>query len=194
MIVRLEGRLLSSRPPFIVVDAAGVGYGVELPVQAFENLPAEGETVVVLTHLVVRDDAHTLYGFLAEADRQLFRQLLKVTGIGPRMAMTILSGASAADFALMIEAGDTQSLTRLPGIGKKTAERLILEMRGKISDLVGQGAGAPAKASADAEARAGLEALGYSASEAMKMVRAVADSDLSAEALIRAALKEKMQS
>src|SRR5690625_4890334 len=169
MIVRLEGRLLTSRPPFIVVDAAGVGYGVELPVQAFENLPAEGET-------------------------QLCRQLLKVTGIGPRMAMTILSGASAADFALMIEAGDTQSLTRLPGIGKKTAERLILEMRGKISDLVGQGAGAPAKASADAEARAGLEALGYSASEAMKMVRAVADSDLSAEALIRAALKEKMQS
>lgn len=194
MIVRLEGKLLSSRPPFIVVDAAGVGYGVELPVQAFENLPAEGETVVVLTHLVVRDDAHTLYGFLAEADRQLFRQLLKVTGIGPRMAMTILSGASAADFALMIEAGDTQSLTRLPGIGKKTAERLILEMRGKISDLAGQGAGVPAKASADAEARAGLEALGYSASEAMKMVRAVADSDLSAEALIRAALKEKMQS
>src|SRR5690625_7516794 len=98
MIVRLEGRLLSSRPPFIVVDAAGVGYGVELPVQAFENLPAEGETVVVLTHLVVRDDAHTLSGFLAEADRQLFRQLPTVTGIEPSMAMTSISAASAADF------------------------------------------------------------------------------------------------
>ncbi|WP_376697046.1 Holliday junction branch migration protein RuvA [Wenzhouxiangella sp. EGI_FJ10305] len=193
MIVRLSGTLVSRQPPALVIDVAGVGYEVEAPLNVFDRLPGDGEQVTILTHLVVKEDAHTLYGFLAEADRKLFRELLKVSGIGPRLALAILSGVSGDDFSLMVESGDSQALTRLPGIGKKTAERLILEMRGKVSDL-GDATGSSGGAlSADAEAREALTALGYSSSEALKMVRAVADKDLSAEALIRNALKKKMQ-
>lgn len=194
MIVRLSGTLVSRQPPALVIDVGGVGYEVEAPLNVFDRLPDDGEQVTILTHLVVKEDAHTLYGFLAEADRKLFRELLKVSGIGPRLALAILSGVSGDDFALMVESGDSQALTRLPGIGKKTAERLILEMRGRISDLGGEtGAAGGGALSADAEAREALTALGYSSSEALKMVRAVADKDLSAEALIRNALKKKMQ-
>lgn len=194
MIVRLAGTLISRQPPSLTVDVSGVGYEVEVPLNIFDRLPADGQELAILTHLVVRDDAHTLYGFLAEADRRLFRELLKVTGIGPRLALAILSGVSSDDFALMVEAGDTKALTRLPGIGKKTAERLILEMRGKVSDL-GGGAGAAGGGalSAEGEAREALTALGYSSSEALKMIRAVAAPDQPAEALIRDALKKKMQ-
>ncbi|RFF28200.1 MULTISPECIES: Holliday junction branch migration protein RuvA [unclassified Wenzhouxiangella] len=194
MIVRLSGTLVSRQPPALVIDVGGIGYEVEAPLNVFDRLPGDGEPVTILTHLVVKEDAHTLYGFLAEADRKLFRELLKVSGIGPRLALAILSGVSGDDFALMVESGDSQALTRLPGIGKKTAERLILEMRGRISDLGGEtGAAGGGALSADAEAREALTALGYSSSEALKMVRAVADKDLSAEALIRNALKKKMQ-
>lgn len=193
MIVRLSGTLLGRRPPALTIDVGGVGYEVEAPLNVFDRLPADGETVTVLTQLVVREDAHTLYGFLDESDRQLFRELLKVSGVGPRLALAILSGVSGNDFALMVEAGDSQALTRLPGIGKKTAERLILEMRGRISDLAGETPAGTASGDAGAEARAALTALGYSSSEALKMVNAVADKDLGAEALIRAALKKKMQ-
>ncbi|HSH26592.1 MAG TPA: Holliday junction branch migration protein RuvA [Wenzhouxiangella sp.] len=194
MIVRLAGTLVSRQPPSLTVDVSGVGYEVEVPLNIFDRLPADGEELSILTHLVVRDDAHTLYGFLAEADRRLFRELLKVTGIGPRLALAILSGVRSDDFALMVEAGDTKSLTRLPGIGKKTAERLILEMRGKVSDLGGgSDADGGAALSAEGEAREALTALGYSSSEALKMIRAVAEPDQPAEALIRDALKKKMQ-
>ena len=193
MIVRLSGTLVSRQPPALVVDVHGVGYEVEAPLNVFDRLPADGEALTILTHLVVREDAQVLYGFLSEADRQLFRELLKVSGIGPRLALAILSGVSGDDFALMVEAGDSQALTRLPGIGKKTAERLILEMRGRISDLGGSPEATGGKLSADAEAREALTALGYSSSEALKMIKAVADPDLSSEALIRAALKKKMQ-
>ncbi len=193
MIVRLSGTLIERQPPSLVVDVQGVGYEVEAPLNVFDRLPADGEPLTILTHLVVREDAQILYGFLSEADRSLFRELLKVSGIGPRLALAILSGVSGDDFALMVEAGDAQALTRLPGIGKKTAERLILEMRGKLSDL-GDGAGSlAAGGDASGEARAALTALGYSSAEALKMVKAVADPELSAEALIRAALKKKMQ-
>ncbi|RFF29057.1 Holliday junction branch migration protein RuvA [Wenzhouxiangella sediminis] len=194
MIVRLSGTLVSRQPPSLVVDVHGVGYEVEAPLNVFDRLPADGEALSILTHMVVKEDAHTLYGFLSEADRKLFRELLKVSGIGPRLALAILSGVSGDDFALMVEAGDSQALTRLPGIGKKTAERLILEMRGKVSDL-GDGAGGAGGGalSAEAEAREALTALGYSSSEALKMIKAVGDKDLSAEALIRNALKKKMQ-
>ena len=192
MIVRLSGTLVQRQPPSLVVDVHGVGYEVEAPLNVFDRLPADGEPLTILTHLVVREDAQILYGFLSEADRSLFRELLKVSGIGPRLALAILSGVSGDDFALMVEAGDAQALTRLPGIGKKTAERLILEMRGKLSDLGdGNGAG-PAGGNASSEARAALTALGYSSAEALKMVKAVVDPELSAEALIRAALKKKM--
>lgn len=193
MIVRLSGTLVSRQPPALVIDVAGVGYEVEAPLNVFDRLPTDGEQVTILTHLVVKEDAQTLYGFLAEADRKLFRELLKVSGIGPRLALAILSGVSGDDFALMVESGDSQALTRLPGIGKKTAERLILEMRGKVSDLGGDTGSSGGTLSADAEARKALTALGYSSSEALKMVRAVADKELSAEALIRNALKKKMQ-
>lgn len=192
MIVRLEGTLLARQPPLLTIDVGGVGYQVESPLNVFDRLPKTGEAVTVLTRLVVREDSQTLYGFLVEADRQLFDELLKVSGIGPRLALAILSGVSSDDFALMVEAGDAGALTRLPGIGKKTAERLILEMRGKLPES-GQGGAMAGKADAASEARAALTALGYSSAEALKMVRAVADEDLPAEALIRAALKHKMQ-
>ncbi|NEZ04602.1 Holliday junction branch migration protein RuvA [Wenzhouxiangella sp. XN201] len=193
MIVRLSGTLIQREPPALTIDVGGVGYEVEAPLNVFDRLPADGEPVTVLTHLVVREDAHTLYGFTHESDRRLFRELLKVSGIGPRLALAILSGVSGEDFALMVEAGDSQALTRLPGIGKKTAERLILEMRGRISDLGGDAGTSNKPGDAGAEARAALTALGYSASEALKMVQSVADPELSSEALIRAALKKKMQ-
>jgi holliday junction DNA helicase RuvA len=192
MIVRLSGTLIERQPPALVVDVQGVGYEVEAPLNVFDRLPADGEALTILTHLVVREDAQILYGFLSEADRSLFRELLKVSGIGPRLALAILSGVSGDDFALMVEAGDAQALTRLPGIGKKTAERLILEMRGKLSDLGNGAATASSCGNASSEARAALTALGYSTAEALKMVKAVADPDLSPEALIRAALKKKM--
>ena len=192
MIGRLNGILLERQPPQLLIDVAGVGYEVEAPLSVFDRLPALGEPVTLLTQLIVREDAHTLYGFVHAGDRALFRALLKVSGVGPRLAMVILSGVSSDDFALMVEAGDAQALTRLPGIGKKTAERLLLEMRGRLSDLPGGQGGAVAPADAGAEARAALTALGYSAAEALKMVRAVEAPDQPAEALIRAALKKRM--
>ena len=191
MIVQLKGTLISKRPPLLAVDVSGVGYEVEAPLSVFDQLPAVGEPVTLLTQMIVREDSQTLYGFSRESDRALFRELLKVSGVGPRLALAILSGVSGNDFALMVEAGDAQALTRLPGLGKKTAERLILEMRGRLPEQEGGGAAA-AVGDAAAEARAALAALGYSSAEALKMVRAVANQDQPAEALIRAALKQKM--
>lgn len=192
MIGRLHGILLERQPPRLLVDLGGVGYEVEAPLSVFDRLPAVGQPVTLLTQLIVREDAHTLYGFLQAGDRTLFRELLKVSGVGPRLAMAILSGVSSDDFALMVEAGDAQALTRLPGIGKKTAERLLLEMRGRLSDLPSGQGGVRAPGDAAAEARAALTALGYSAAEALKMVRAVEPTDQPVEALIRAALKKRM--
>ena len=193
MIVRLAGTLIARQPPFLVVDVAGVGYEVEAPLSVFDRLPQPGKELVLLTQLIVREDAHTLYGFMEAGDRDLFRSLLKVSGVGPRLALAILSGVSSRDFALMVEAGDAQALTRLPGIGKKTAERLLLEMRGRLSDLDPGLVGPGLAPDAAGEARAALTALGYSAAEALKMVRAVEGPDQSAEALIRSALQRKMQ-
>ena len=197
MIVRLSGLLLDVSPPSVVIDVSGVGYQVEVPMSVFDQLPAIGEPVVVLTEMIVREDSQTLYGFQNTADRQLFRDLLKVSGVGPRLALGILSGVSGSDFALMVEAGDAGALTRLPGIGKKTAERLIVEMRGKLASVdAGGGDGAMGGNDAAMEARAALTALGYSQAEALKMVRQAsseAADDASAQALIKAALKQKMK-
>lgn len=194
MIVRLAGTLLSRNPPGLVVDVQGLGYQVEAPLSVFDGLPNVGQPVVLLIHPVYREDARLLFGFLAESDRTLFRELLKVSGVGPKVALAILSGVSGGEFQLMVEAGDSASLTRVPGIGKKTAERLILEMRGKLPADTGDASGARATAAnPEAEARAGLLALGYSASEALKMIRGVEGNDLSAEALIRRALKSAME-
>ena len=135
MIGRLRGQLVSRQPPFLLLDVNGVGYEVEAPLSVFYDLPESGQPVVLLTHLSVSDTAHTLYGFASEAERTLFRQLLKISGIGAKLALTILSGASGAELARYVADRDTASLTRLPGIGKKTAERLIVEMRDRVGAL-----------------------------------------------------------
>lgn len=198
MIARLSGTLIERHPPRLVIDAGGVGYEVEAPLSVFDRLPQAGQPVTLLIHQVVREDALLLFGFATRQDRELFRGLLKVSGVGPKVALAILSSVSAADFALLIESGDSQALTRLPGIGKKTAERLVLEMRSRLdglelgSDSAARG-GAPIPADAAAEARAGLVALGYSPAEALKMTRGIGDSESSAEAIIREALRNRMQ-
>lgn len=198
MIARLAGTLLEVSPPSIVMNVGGVGYEVNLPMSVFDQLPSIGGELTVLTELIVREDAHTLYGFQKASERQLFRDLLKVSGVGPRLALGILSGVSAQEFALMVDAGDAPALTRLPGIGKKTAERLIVEMKGRLPSVDDEGSGLAQRGSdAASEARFALTALGYSQSEALKMVR-MASEGLSGEAtaqhLIKEALKQKMKS
>ena len=200
MIARLSGTLLERRPPNLLIDVGGVGFEVEAPMSVFDKLPEIGQPCTLLVHQVIRDDAHLLFGFISASDRELFRTLLKISGVGPKVALAILSSVSATDFALMVESGDSQALTRLPGIGKKTAERLILEMKSRLDGLdIQPGAGsaaAPGAAggnNAAGEARAGLVALGYSPAEALKMIKGM-DNDLaSAEAMIRQALKNRMQ-
>ncbi len=197
MIGRLAGTLLRKQPPWLMIDVAGVGYELEAPMSTFYQLPASGEAVVLHTHLLVRDDAHILYGFHDEAERALFRLLLKVNGVGAKMALAILSGMNVDEFRLCIGQADSQTLTRLPGIGKKTAERLIVEMRDRLEKL-DSGAAPVARTPADAPARAedpvvdavsALVALGYKAPEASRMVRKVAADGLDSETLIREALR-----
>ncbi len=198
MIGRLRGEIVSKQPPFLLLDVNGVGYEVEVPMSTFYDLPAAGETVLLQTHLAVRDDAHILYGFGSEAERALFRGLLKVNGVGAKMALVLLSGMSAAEFAACIEAGDSAALVRLPGIGKKTAERLIIEMRDRLEKLGIVATGATIAAartggsivdSPVSEAVDALVALGYKPVEASRMVRGIECDGLSSEEIIRAALK-----
>ena len=194
MIGLLRGRILSRQPPWLLLEVNGVGYEVEAPMSTFYDLPAGDEPVVLYTHLMVRDDAHTLFGFARERDRALFRMLLKVNGVGGKMALAILSGMTADEFSLNVQSGDVAALTRLPGVGKKTAERLIIEMRDRLEKLEGASlpAGTPASAAgaaADADAVDALVALGYRPAEASRMVRAVFEPELDTEALIRAALQ-----
>ncbi len=196
MIARLSGTLLEVTPPTIVIDVGGVGYEVHVPMSVLDGLPSIGGELMLLTEFIVREDAHTLYGFKSSPERQLFRDLLKVSGVGPRLALGILSGVSASDFALMVDAGDAAALTRLPGIGKKTAERLIVEMKGRVVALDGGDFGGTGVAmDAAQEARFALAALGYSQSEALKMVRQVSERlpKASAQDLIKEALKQKMK-
>lgn len=136
MIGRLHGKLLEKHPPMVLVDVNGVGYEVDVPMSTFYNLPPIGEMVTLLTHFVVREDAQLLYGFATAEERQTFRQLLKITGVGAKMALAVLSGLSAQELATAVMSGDAVRLTKVPGIGKKTAERLLLELRGKL-DLPG---------------------------------------------------------
>lgn len=197
MIGRLTGRLVEKKPPWLLIDVGGVGYEVESPMSTIYDLPPTGQNVILLTHLIVKEDSHSLYGFVRDSDRTLFRSLLKISGVGAKLALTILSGANADEFARMVTDGDTAALIRLPGIGKKTAERLIMEMRDKIGDLpIGVGASAAATPGASgsakspaAEATDALVALGYKGPEATRLIRAVATTEMDAEAIIRAALK-----
>jgi len=199
MIARLSGTLVHVQPPLMVIDVAGVGYEIEAPLSVFYDLPEVGNTVIILTHLSVKDDSHTLYGFSSEAERTLFRQLLKISGIGAKLALTILSGASGEELARYVAERDTASLTRLPGIGKKTAERIIIELRDKLGDIpvgatTAAGGGPTAAASAINEAAQALNALGYKSQEANRMVRAVAQPDMSVEEIIRHALHSMVNS
>ncbi|MEJ2529091.1 MAG: Holliday junction branch migration protein RuvA [Gammaproteobacteria bacterium] len=196
MIGRLRGELVSKDPPFLLLEVNGVGYDVESPMSTFYNLPATGQQVLLYTHLAIRDDAHVLYGFASESERSLFRALLKVSGVGAKMALVILSGMSTDEFALCIQSGDSASLVRLPGIGKKSAERLIVEMRDRLDRLdLGQGV-VPSgdrfqetARSPVSDAVGALIALGYKPNDASRMVRAQECEGLTSEEIIRAALK-----
>lgn len=198
MIGRLRGTLLEKRPPHLLLDVHGVGYEVDAPMSTFYALPAVGEEVVLHTHLIVREDSHTLYGFSSDSERSLFRSLIRVNGVGARLALTILSGISAGEFVRCVEFQDAVALTKLPGVGKKTAERLIVEMRDRLREWEG-GAGAsdtlqqrPAGGPANnvEDALSALVALGYKPQDAARMVRGVGESaGMSSEEIIRSALQ-----
>lgn len=200
MIGRIRGTLVHKQPPDILVDVAGVGYELQVPMTTLFQLPALGDEVVLLTHFAVREDAQQLYGFIDERDRGLFRQLIKVSGVGPKLALTILSGMDAASFARCVQRGDLSSLVALPGVGKKTAERLLVEMRDKFKGWLEEmdaqapelsGAAAPVRPTDKvADAEGALVALGYKPAEASRAVAAVNDDGVdNSEELIRRALK-----
>jgi Holliday junction DNA helicase RuvA len=194
MIGFLKGRLALKQPPTLMVDVNGVGYELEAPMSTFYGLPAAGEPVALYTHLVVRDDAHILFGFGTDSERRLFRGLLKVSGVGPKIALGILSGASVEDFLRIVEAEDVAMLTRIPGVGRKTAERVIIEMRDSVGKLAapvpkeGGALGMPT-ASPQSEAFAALVALGYKPPEVTRLLKAADEPGLSTTEIIRRALK-----
>jgi len=188
----LRGRLAWKRPPSLGVEVGGVGYELEAPMSTFYNLPAAGAEIVLHTHLVVREDAHLLFGFGSEQERALFRELIKVSGVGPRIALAILSGAGVAEFQRSVENQDHASLVRIPGIGRKTAERLVIEMRDRMRGLadglgaVGAGAaGGPAQS----EAFSALVALGYKPAEIVRLLKSVDPQITATEEIIRHALR-----
>ena len=195
MIGFLRGVLREKQPPGLLLDVQGVGYEVNAPMTTFYDLPAVGETITLFTHLAVREDAHTLYGFSKLSDRTLFRTLIKVNGVGAKMALTILSGMDAGVFAACVQAGDTAALVKLPGVGKKTAERLVVEMRDRLADwdtggsATGSVSPPPDVANPVEEAVSALIALGYKPQDASRMVRAVETRELGTEDIIRAALQ-----
>ena len=199
MIGRLQGTLIEKQPPWLLVDVQGVGYELEAPMSTFYQIPAVGEQLTLYTHLVVREDAHLLFGFASQDERRLFRSLIKVNGVGAKLALTILSGINAQEFARCVHDSDTAALVRLPGVGKKTAERLVVEMRDRLDDWQqtppAGGAAGPAglKANdASREAVTALVALGYRPQEASRMVSKLDISDMGSEDIIRAALKSSL--
>ena len=183
MIGHLSGKLTAKNPPQILVEVGGVGYELDVPMSTFYALPATGGAISLFTHLVVREDAHNLYGFATAEERSVFRQLIKVSGIGPRTALSVLSGMSVSDLAQSIAMQDAGRLVKIPGIGRKTAERLLLELKGKLAEAVGEPA-----AERGADVVNALVALGYSEKEALVAVKGLAPDMPLAEA-IRAALK-----
>ena len=190
MIGSLRGRIASKTPPQLTVDVGGLGYELEAPMSTFFHLPAVGEEVRLLTHLVVREDAHVLYGFATEEERRLFRSLIKVSGVGPRIALALLSGISVSAFAQCVLNEDISALTRVPGVGRKTAERLIVEMRDRLAaPQTTPGAPLAAPARAEGEAYGALVALGYRPAEAARLLKAVGPGTHSTEELIRRALQ-----
>ena len=198
MIGFLRGTLIKKQPPLLMLDVKGVGYEIEAPMTTFYVLPETGNEIEIFTHLVVRDDAHLLFGFATENERLLFRNLIKVNGVGAKMALTILSGIEASEFSQCVQNNNAERLTKLPGVGKKTAERLIIEMKDRIENMPKfaatqkssnvDGYSAPAD-----EAVSALISLGYKPPEASKHVLAIANDGMSSEELIREALKHSVK-
>ena len=187
MIGRLHGKLIEKTPPQVLVDVGGVGYEVDVPMSTFCNLPAEGSEITLLTHFIVREDAQLLYGFATAVERQTFRALIRISGVGPRIALAVLSGMSTQDLADAVEQGNATLLTRVPGIGKKTADRLVLELKGKLAGNAFAPTGGAASA-AQADILSALMALGYSEREAQASVRAL-PAEVTVSEGIRLALK-----
>lgn len=200
MIGRLRGILVQRQAPFLLLDVNGVGYEIEATMSTFYDLPGVGAECVVYTHLIVRDDAHLLYGFADLAERALFRELIKVNGVGARMAMNVLSGMPVGEFARCVHENNAAALTRLPGIGKKSAERLIIEMRDRLKDRDATAEPAPTLAVPHGapddpvrDAVSALAALGYKPHEASRMVRAIDASGKNSEEIIRSALQSAVR-
>lgn len=199
MIGRLQGQLVYKQPPALMIDVQGVGYELEAPMSTFYQLPECGNEVTLHIHMIVREDAQTLYGFHDLADRALFRTLLKVNGVGAKMALTILSGMDAQGFRNCIQFGDTDALVKLPGVGKKTAERLVVELRDRLSESSSSptlpsdiGSSKDTVRNHIEEAISALTALGYKSPEALRMVKNVKEETSSCEDLIRLALKSSL--
>lgn len=190
MIGFVRGKLVIKAPPHLTVDVGGVGYDIEAPMSTFYSLPTLGSEVRLLTHLVVREDAHILYGFGTQEERALFRNLLKVSGVGPKIALAILSGVSVEGFAACVKMQDAASLTRIPGVGRKTADRLLVEMRDRL-DALSAAAGAPLATGSpvEGEAWSALVALGYKPAEVTLMLKPFAGDASTTEDLIRRALQ-----
>ncbi|GLS84513.1 Holliday junction branch migration protein RuvA [Paraferrimonas haliotis] len=202
MIGRLQGLLVDKQAPEVLIDINGVGYEVQLPMTSFYELPDVGNKATIYTHFVVREDAQLLYGFANTSERALFRELIKVNGVGPKLALAILSGMTASEFAQTVSRDDASALTKLPGVGKKTAERLVIEMRDRLKNLTIDGANEPlaleataaASANKDVEgdAIAALLALGYKPQQASKAVAKVLSPELNSEDVIKLALKSML--
>ena len=202
MIGRLQGVLLEKQAPDVLIDVNGVGYEVQMPLSCFYELPELQQSVAIYTHFVVREDAQLLYGFINKQERALFRLLIKTNGVGPKLALTILSGMTASEFVQSVERDDVATLVKLPGVGKKTAERLLVEMRDKLKSLMAASTGnekesvlqsnfkpVPLANSAEEDAIAALLSLGYKPAQASRVVSQVMTVDMDSETLIKAALK-----
>ncbi len=198
MIGRLRGTLAEKQPPHLLLDVNGVGYELEVPMTTLYRLPAQGETVTLHTHLVVREDAHLLYGFYEKRDRELFRELIRLNGVGPKLALALMSGLEVDELVRCVQAQDTAALTKVPGVGKKTAERLLVELKDRfkawesipaIAPLVVEPQVAQAVSSAENDAVSALISLGYKPQEASRAVAAVKEDGMSSEDLIRRALR-----
>lgn len=197
MIGRLKGVLVSKQPPWLLLDVNGVGYELEAPMSTFFDLPEVGREVTLRTHYAVKEDTVALYGFLRESERSLFRTLQKVSGVGAKIALAVLSGVSVEEFARLVQTGDVTALTRVPGIGKKTAERMIVELRDRVDGLGSGGVPAPSGGAVPldpvAEAGVALQALGYKPAEVTRLVRDAAAPGDRAEDIIRKALKAALR-
>lgn len=196
MIGRLRGRLLEVQPPFLLLDVGGVGYELEAPMSTIYGLPAPGQDLLLHTHFVVREDAQLLYGFASLDERQMFRELLRINGVGAKMALAVLSTLTVDELIALIERGDAAQLTRVPGIGKKTADRMLLELQSRLPRFERPQAGGPAKTSMaglNGEAEDALLALGYSSAEARRLLKQVDPALDSVQDIIRAALKRALK-